>query len=341
VLFQIGGFKVHAYALAILIGIFVALWITRRRWVARGGQVEAMEEIVVWAIPFGIVGGRIYHVISTPGPYFGQGGHPLNAFKIWDGGLGIWGAVAIGAIGALIGARRSHASFSAFMDAVAPAVLIAQAIGRLGNYFNQELFGAPTTMPWGLSVDPNIAANAGYSAGTLFQPTFLYELLWNLAGAGLLLYLDRRFKFRFGRMFWLYVIVYTTGRLWIEMLRIDTAVHVLGVRINVWVAIVVLLLAVGMFLGLGRRHRGQTVEFPARSFAPAAAAAAGSTDDSITEKPAAEKPAAKNSAAKNSTAKDPVAKDPVATDPAPTPVAVGGKKTRGKAAGSDVSGSED
>jgi prolipoprotein diacylglyceryl transferase len=265
VLFQIGGFKVHAYALAILVGIFVALWVTRRRWVARGGDVEAMEEIAVRAIPFGIVGGRIYHVVSTPGPYFGHDGHPLDAFKIWDGGLGIWGAVAIGALGAYFGARRAHVSFSAFMDAAAPGVLIAQAIGRLGNYFNQELFGAPTTMPWGLSVDPTIAASVGKTADTLFQPTFLYELLWNLAGAALLIYLDRRFKFRFGRMFWLYVMVYTSGRVWIEMLRIDTAVHVYGVRINVWVAIVVLLLGVGMFFWLGRRHRGQTDDMPART----------------------------------------------------------------------------
>jgi prolipoprotein diacylglyceryl transferase len=209
-------------------------------------------------------------VVSTPGPYFGNDGHPLDALKIWDGGLGIWGAVAIGALGALIGARRSHVSFAAFMDAVAPGVLIAQAIGRLGNYFNQELFGAPTTMPWGLQINaasptfPN-----AYAPGTLFQPTFLYELLWNLAGAALLIYLDRRFKFRFGRMFWLYVMVYTSGRLWIEMLRIDTAVHVYGVRINVWVAIVVLLLGVGMFFGLGRLHRGQTDDMPARTL-PAA-----------------------------------------------------------------------
>jgi prolipoprotein diacylglyceryl transferase len=287
VLLEFGGFKVHAYALAILVGIFVALWLTRRRWVSRGGDTESMEEIAVWAIPFGIIGGRIYHVVSTPGPYFGEGGRPLDAFKIWDGGLGIWGAIAIGALGAYIGARRAKVSFPAFMDAVAPGVLIAQAIGRLGNYFNQELFGAPTTMPWGLEIDATSPTfPPGYSAGTLFQPTFLYELLWNLAGAALLIYLDRRFKFRFGRMFWLYVVVYTSGRLWIEMLRIDTAVHIYGVRINVWVAIATLLLGIGMFVGLGRRHRGQKDEFPARSLrasgAPVAAA-----------KPAAKRPRAK------------------------------------------------
>jgi prolipoprotein diacylglyceryl transferase len=274
ILFQLGGFKVHAYALAILVGIFVALWMTRRRWVARGGEVGAMEEIAVWAIPFGIVGGRIYHVVSTPGPYFGHDGHPLNALKIWEGGLGIWGAIAFGVLGAYFGARRAHVPLSAFLDAVAPGVLIAQAIGRLGNYFNQELFGAPTTMPWGLQIDaagryfPN-----QYEAGTLFQPTFLYELLWNLAGAALLIYLDRRLKLRFGRMFWLYVMVYTSGRLWIEMLRIDTAVEVGGVRINVWVAIGTLLLGTGMFIGLGLRHRGQTDDVPALSLAPAPVAA--------------------------------------------------------------------
>jgi prolipoprotein diacylglyceryl transferase len=286
VLLAFGGFKIHAYALAILVGIFVALWLTRRRWVARGGDAESMEEIAVWAIPFGIVGGRIYHVVSTPGPYFGEGGSPLDAFKIWDGGLGIWGAVAIGALGAYIGARRAKVSFPAFMDAVAPGVLIAQAIGRIGNYFNHELFGAPTTMPWGLSVDPAIVESVGEPAGTLFQPTFLYELLWNLAGAALLIYLDRRYRLRFGRMFWLYVVVYTSGRLWIEMLRIDTAVLIAGVRINVWVAIGTLLLGVGMFAWLGRRHRGQTDEFPARSLQARAAAA-------VTAKPAAKRPRAK------------------------------------------------
>ena len=288
VLLEFGGFKVHAYALAILVGIFVALWLTRQRWVSRGGDADSMEEIAVWAIPFGIIGGRIYHVVSTPGPYFGEGGSPLDAFKIWDGGLGIWGAVAIGSLGAYIGARRAKVSFTAFMDAVAPGVLIAQAIGRLGNYFNHELFGAPTTMPWGLEIDAT-RIPSGYAAGTLFQPTFLYELLWNLAGAALLIYLDRRYRFRFGRMFWLYVVVYTSGRLWIEMLRIDDAVLVAGVRINVWVAIGSLLLGIGMFVALGLRHRGQKDEFPARSPLAAVAAKVGAKP---TVKPAAKRPRA-------------------------------------------------
>ncbi len=313
ILLELGPFKIRTYAVAILIGIFVAVWLTRRRWIARGGDVESMEEIAVWAIPFGIIGGRIYHVISTPGPYFGEGGHPLDAFKIWDGGLGIWGAVAIGSLGAYIGVKRSNVSFSAFMDAAAPAVLIAQAIGRIGNYFNQELFGKPTTMPWGLEISPqSIYFPHEYAVGTLFQPTFLYELLWNLAGAALLLYLDRRFRFRFGRMFWLYVVVYTSGRLWIEMLRIDTAVHIWGVRINVWVSIAVFLLGLTMFLALGWRHRGQTVMFPARTLAPADGKGDSAAKDASADKPDAKaataaKPAVKKAVTTKET-KKPVAK---------------------------------
>ncbi len=320
VLLEVGGFKVHAYALAILVGIFVALWMTRRRWVARGGDSEAMEEIAVWAIPFGIIGGRIYHVVSTPGPYFGEGGHPLDAFKIWDGGLGIWGAVAIGALGAYIGARRARVSFAAFMDATAPGVLIAQAIGRVGNYFNQELFGAPTTMPWGLEIDATSPTfPSAYQAGTLFQPTFLYELLWNVAGAVLILYLDRRYRFRFGRMFWLYVMVYTSGRLWIEMLRIDTAVHIAGVRINVWVAIGVLLLGIGMFLGLGFRHRGQKDEAPART----GVGGGGAKADPVSAKAAA-KPVSTKAVAKPISTKA-VAK-PIAKKSAPKVTAAAAKR---------------
>ena len=228
---------------------------------ARGGDPVAIEEIALWAVPFGIVGGRIYHVISTPGPYFGAGGHPIDAFKIWQGGLGIWGAVAIGALGAWIGARRQKVSFSAFMDAAAPGLIIAQAIGRIGNYFNQELFGGPTTLPWGLEVDPYQSMLAGqFPPDTLFHPTFLYEIVWNLAGAALIIVLDRRLRLRFGRAFWLYVIVYTSGRLWIEMLRIDDAVHVFGVRINVWVSILVLILGILMFVLTRWKHVGEMID---------------------------------------------------------------------------------
>ena len=251
--FAIGPLTIQAYALCLLAGIFFALWLTNRRWIERGGEADVVSEIAIWAVPFGIIGGRIYHVISTPGPYFGAGGKPLDAFKIWEGGLGIWGAIAFGALGAYIGARRQKASFTAFADAAAPAILIAQAIGRLGNYMNQELFGGPSTLPWALHVDA-ASRPGGFEQFETFHPTFLYEMLWNLAGAALIIWLDKRFDLRGGRAFWLYVIVYVSGRLWIEMVRIDTAVTVGGLRINVWVSMGVLALAIVMFDVLGRKQ---------------------------------------------------------------------------------------
>lgn len=251
---ELGPLTIRAYSLAILAGIFFALWLTTRRWVERGGNPQAVADVGFWAIPFGIVGGRIYHVISTPEQYFGEGGAPLDAFKIWEGGLGIWGAVAFGALGAYIGTRRHRVSFATFMDAAAPGVIIAQAIGRLGNYFNQELFGRPTDVPWALEIDPAFRPH-GFEEFATFHPTFLYELLWNLAGAALIIYLDKRLDLRGGRVFWLYVCVYVAGRLWIETMRIDTAVVVGGLRINVWVSIGVLTLAVVMFFVLGARQK--------------------------------------------------------------------------------------
>lgn len=261
---QVGPLAIHVYAIMILIGIGVGLWIARRRWVARGGDPMMIEEFALWSIPLGIIGGRLYHVISSPSAYFGEGGRPLDALKIWEGGLGIWGAVALGALGAYIAARRQKVSFSAFMDSAAPGILAAQAIGRIGNYFNQELFGGPTTLPWGLEIDP-LSPNYphGYPVGTLFHPTFLYEVLWNIAGVFVILYLDRRLKLRFGRAFWLYVMVYTAGRLWIETVRIDDAVLIHGVRVNVWVSVLVFLGAAVAFWVIGLRRRGVISEFPA------------------------------------------------------------------------------
>lgn len=264
----LGPFPLRAYALAILAGIAVALWLTRRRWVERGGEADDVLEIAFWAVPFGIVGGRIYHVFSTPDPYWGPNGDPVRALYVWEGGLGIWGAVALGAVGAYIGCRRQKVSFPAFADALAPGLLLAQAVGRLGNWFNQELFGAPTTLPWGLRVDDSVAAaaGAGYPPGTLFHPTFLYEMVWNVGAALLLIYLDRRFRLGHGRVFWLYVLVYTLGRVWIEMLRIDEAELVLGLRLNVWTSILVGLGALVAFVVIGRRHPGreETVQLAGR-----------------------------------------------------------------------------
>lgn len=255
--FSVGPLTIHAYALWILTGIGVGLWLTTRRWVERGGNKDLVMEIAFWAIPFGIVGGRIYHVISTPGPYFGDGGSPVDALKIWQGGLGIWGAVALGVVGAYIGAKRHGASLTAFLDAVAPGVIIAQAIGRMGNYFNHELYGGPTDLPWGLEIDPQVLLRNGDALDTLYHPTFLYEILWNLAAAALIIYLDKRLDLRGGRVFWLYVIVYTAGRTWIEALRIDEAVLVGGLRINVWVSIGVLAMAIVFYVVLGRRQAEQ------------------------------------------------------------------------------------
>ncbi|MBI9114931.1 prolipoprotein diacylglyceryl transferase [Sanguibacter suaedae] len=253
---HIGPVPLRAYAFAILAGIFIAAWMTDRRWKARGGEADQVYEIAFWAVPFGIVGGRLYHVVSSPDAYFGEGGDPLKAFAIWEGGLGIWGAVALGAVGAYIGCRRLGVRFAVFADALAPGLLVAQAVGRLGNWFNQELFGGPTTLPWGLEID---AAHLpiDHDPGTLFHPTFLYELLWNLAAAALIVVLDRRFRLGHGRVFWLYVLTYTIGRLWIEMLRIDPAELVLGLRLNVWTSVVVGIGALIAFVVVGRRNPGR------------------------------------------------------------------------------------
>jgi prolipoprotein diacylglyceryl transferase len=257
---ELGPVPIRAYALAILVGIVAAVFIARRRWAARGGDPDTILEIAFWAVPFGIVGGRIYHLITSPEKYFGEGGHPWDALKIWEGGLGIWGAIAFGAVGAWIGARRQGVKLAPFADSVAPGLLVAQAIGRLGNWFNQELFGSPTTLPWGLEVSDAKAIEAGYEPGTLFHPTFLYEMVWNLGGAALLVWLDRKFRLGYGRVFWLYVMIYTSGRFWIELLRIDdqaSTFHILGLRINVWTSIVAFVGALVAFILVGRRHPGR------------------------------------------------------------------------------------
>jgi prolipoprotein diacylglyceryl transferase len=272
---HVGAFPVRAYAIAILVGIVAAAWIATRRFRTRtaGGTADDVLGITFWAVPFGIVGGRIYHVITTPQPYFGEHGRPLHALFIWEGGLGIWGAIALGALGAWIGCRRYNIRFPVFADAVAPGLLVAQAIGRLGNWFNQELFGSPTTKPWGLEISPGVidnlnrATGSSFPADTLFHPTFLYELLWNLAAAVFIVWLDRRFRLGHGRVFWAYVATYTLGRVWIEALRVDTAEHILGLRLNVWVSIIVFLGAVVAFVLIGRRRPGR--EDDARRVVPA------------------------------------------------------------------------
>jgi prolipoprotein diacylglyceryl transferase len=257
----VGFFPVRAYAMCILAGIVLAVWITQRRLAARGGAPGEALDVAAYAVPFGIVGGRLYHVMTTWQPYFGEGGHPLNAFKIWQGGLGIWGAVALGALGAWIGCRRRGVPFLRFADCAAPGIAVAQALGRFGNYFNNELYGARTNLPWGLEIHQwdqaaghavRGADGAAVVLGT-FQPTFLYESIWCLVVAATIVWAERRFGLTHGRVFALYVMLYTVGRGAIEMLRIDDANHILGLRLNVWTSVLVFLGALYAFWRAGRR----------------------------------------------------------------------------------------
>lgn len=255
---ELGPVPIRAYALCIIAGVVVAVWLGERRWVARGGKPGQVQDIALWAVPFGIVGGRLYHVITDYGNYFGDGNNPVTALYVWQGGLGIWGAIALGGVGAWIGARRAGMKFLPLADALAPGIVLAQAIGRWGNWFNQELFGKPTDVPWALEIDPENRP-VGYEQYDTFHPTFLYEFGWNVGVAALVLWADRRFRLGYGRAFALYVAGYCAGRGWIEYLRIDPvqADDVLGLRLNVWTSLVLFVAAVGYFLWSARRHPGR------------------------------------------------------------------------------------
>lgn len=251
---DLGPVPLRGYALCIIVGILVAIWIGEKRWTARGGKPGQMADLAIWAVPFGLVGGRLYHVITDSHLYFGEGRNPVTALYIWRGGLGIWGAIALGAVGLVIGARVAGLRIWPVLDTLAPGVIVGQAIGRWGNWFNQELYGKPTDLPWGLEID---AAHRPleYLDNTTFHPTFLYESLWCLAAFGVLLLVDRRLQLGHGRMVALYVMLYTMGRGWIEMLRIDTVQldDVLGLRLNVWTSLIVFTLGTAWFLYSLRR----------------------------------------------------------------------------------------
>ncbi|MFI9200864.1 prolipoprotein diacylglyceryl transferase [Streptomyces sp. NPDC053048] len=251
---HLGPVPLRGYAFCIIIGVFVAVWLGNKRWVARGGKAGTVADIAVWAVPFGLVGGRLYHVITDYELYFGSGRNWVDAFKIWEGGLGIWGAVALGAVGAWIGCRRRGIPLPAWADAVAPGLAVAQAIGRWGNWFNQELYGKETDLPWALKIDAD--PGIGRIAGT-YHPTFLYESLWCLGVAALVILADRKFKLGHGRAFALYVAAYTVGRFWIEYLRVDEAHHVLGLRLNGWTSILVFLAAVAYMVISARKAPGR------------------------------------------------------------------------------------
>ncbi|MFK4067924.1 prolipoprotein diacylglyceryl transferase [Streptomyces sp. NPDC029674] len=250
---ELGPIPLRGYAFCIIIGVFVAVWLGNKRWIARGGRTGTVADIAVWAVPFGLVGGRLYHVITDYQLYFSDGRDWVDAFKIWEGGLGIWGAIALGAVGAWIGCRRRGIPLPAWADALAPGIALAQAIGRWGNWFNQELYGKPTDLPWALKIT---SAEDGRVPGT-YHPTFLYESLWCIGVAVLVIWADRRFKLGHGRAFALYVASYCAGRGWIEYMRVDDAHHVLGVRLNVWTAIVVFLLAVAYLVVSAKTRPGR------------------------------------------------------------------------------------
>jgi prolipoprotein diacylglyceryl transferase len=253
---HLGPFPVRGYALCIVLGILVCVWITERRMIARGAAPGVTSDIAMWAVPFGIIGGRLYHVITTPEPYFGHGGHPIKALYIWQGGLGIWGAIALGGLGAYIGARRAGVLLTVYADAAAPGILVAQAIGRFGNYFNQELYGRPSTLPWALRIDPANRPKGTPDVAT-YQPTFLYESLWCLGLAALLIWAERRFDLGHGRVFGLYAAGYSVGRGWIEYLRVDEAHHIAGLRLNDWTAMILFAGAVTLTVLSQRRHPGR------------------------------------------------------------------------------------
>lgn len=257
--FSIGPVTIHIYALCILMGIVLAVWITTTRWKKLGGNFDQVLDITLVSVPAGIIGARLYHIITTPERFFGPDGDWAEMFRIWNGGLGIWGGVLFGALAAWAWCRHKHYPMALLADAIAPGLLVAQAVGRLGNWFNQELYGAPTTLPWGLKLNMEGTAighseqcydGATCPSGTLFYPTFLYEMIWNLIGAAIIVYIGSKAmkKLKAGSLFAVYIMWYTLGRTWIESLRIDYAHEFLGVRINVWVSMAVFVLGAVSFI---------------------------------------------------------------------------------------------
>lgn len=261
-IFQLGPLPLRMYAICIIAGVIVAIVWGEKRWQASGGQEGVVGDVALWALPFGLIGGRLYHVATDWHKYFGEGKNPLDALKIWEGGLGIWGAIALGAVAAAWALKRRSLPIGQFADAVAPGIIVAQAIGRLGNYFNQELYGRATDVAWGLQIfvreTPTGArgTTAGTSTGevlTIVHPTFLYELLWNLAVAAFLVWAHKAWKLKNGQVFALYVAAYCLGRFWVELMRADPATLVAGLRINTITSTVLLVCALYVFVRLRQR----------------------------------------------------------------------------------------
>jgi len=257
---DLGPVRIHYYAIFILVGIIVAIWLGNHRLVKRGAESGLIIDIAIWAVPFGIVGGRVFHVLTHFRDYFGVGIDPLESLYVWKGGLAIYGALIAGAVGAYFGAKRANLKFLSVADALAPGILLAQAIGRWGNYFNQELFGKPTDLPWAIAIDrPNPAIPDGLPVDAVFHPTFFYEFLWSILGVIVLLVLDKRLNLRWGRLFGLYVIYYSIGRFFIEGIRIDPSEILLGLRTNQWAAVLGVLIGGALIAWSVRRHTGTEV----------------------------------------------------------------------------------
>src|SRR5947209_6590665 len=256
--FHIGPLFVHAYGLAYVFAVAAAILVTRWGWARRGGDPKLPQETAIWAFPAGLIGGRIYFLITTPSQI---PPHWWGPFAIWKGGLGIWGGIAGGVAGGMwvLWRRLDRADIRRFMDAAAPGLLVAQSIGRIGNYFNQELFGKPSTLPWALKISPDHRPS-GFESHATFQPTFLYEIIWNLGLAGFLIWLGNRRRIKPPGLMALYVAGYSAFRLFEENLRIDYSVHVLGMRLNFWIALLVCLAGLGWFAWI--QKRGKTEPLP-------------------------------------------------------------------------------
>ncbi len=288
---DLGPLRIHFYALCIIAGIIVAVLLTNHRLTKRGAEPWIVIDIALLAVPLAIIGARIYHVLTHWDFYFGEGRNPLSALFIWEGGIAIYGSLIGGAIGAWLGCKWTGIRFWSFADALAPGLIIAQALGRFGNWFNQELFGLPTDLPWGLEIDAdNPAFPPGLAEGTLFHPTFLYEVIWNLLGAAVLLWAGRRFRLQWGRLFGLYLVWYSAGRIVWESIRIDPSDIYFGLRTNVWAAILGVIVGLAIMIVQKRRHTGAEPSpyVPGREWTPEGAVQSQDTPDyvDVSEPPA-------------------------------------------------------